>query len=96
MHRVVAGIVLVTEAQQTERALTAFIILLLVVAALLALLTLWYWRHTDPRRRVHEVAVEARQRHFDQDYQFELDQRYENQLIDLNDPYQNAGRSPYR
>lgn len=41
---------LVTEAQQTERAVTALIVLLLVVAGLLAVLTIWYWRHTSPKR----------------------------------------------
>ncbi|MEM9135516.1 MAG: hypothetical protein AAGA59_25025 [Actinomycetota bacterium] len=39
-----------TEAQQTEQAVTFLIILLLVVAFLLTLITIWYWRHTSPRR----------------------------------------------
>lgn len=39
-----------TEAQQTEQAVTFLIILLLVVALLLTLITIWYWRHTSPRR----------------------------------------------
>lgn len=43
--------VLVTEVQRTEQAVTALIVLLLVVAALLSILTIWYWRHTSPKRR---------------------------------------------
>lgn len=38
------------ETQQTEQAITALIVLLLVVAGLLTVLTVWYWRHTSPRR----------------------------------------------
>lgn len=51
---------LVTEAQQTERAVTALIVLLLVVAGLLAVLTIWYWRHTSPKR-VERRARRSRQ-----------------------------------
>ena len=54
-----SSIVLVTEAQQTQRAITALIGLLLVVAAMLAILTLWYWRHTSPRRRGQQRYVEV-------------------------------------
>ncbi len=35
------------------------IIGLLVVAALLAVLTFWYWRQTDPRRRVSNAPAAA-------------------------------------
>lgn len=52
---------LVTEAQQTQRAVTALIILLLVVAAMLALLTFWYWRHTNPRRNARRFVPEFEQ-----------------------------------
>ncbi|MGF1598544.1 MAG: hypothetical protein ACFCVK_16700 [Acidimicrobiales bacterium] len=52
------AVALVTEAQQTQRTITALIILLLVVATMLALLTLWYWRHTNPRRYVRRVLPE--------------------------------------
>ena len=45
------GVAWVTEAEQTERVITALIVLLVVVAALLTLLTIWYWRHTSPKRR---------------------------------------------
>ena len=45
------SVVLVTEAEQTQRAITALIALLVVVAAMLALLTFWYWQHTSPKRR---------------------------------------------
>jgi hypothetical protein len=52
-----ASIVAVTEAQQTQRVLTALVALLVVVALLLALLTLWYWRHTSPKRRMRRYAA---------------------------------------
>ncbi len=35
----------------TGRQISYLIIALLVVALLLALLTIWYWWHTDPKRR---------------------------------------------
>lgn len=54
-----APMVLVTEAQQTQRAITALIGLLLVVGAMLAILTFWYWRHTSPRRRVQNRYVDV-------------------------------------
>lgn len=50
------AVALVTEAQRTEQAVTALIVLLLVVAALLSLLTIWYWRHTSPKRRARAAA----------------------------------------
>lgn len=36
---------------QTARQITILITALLAVALLLAASTVWYWRHTDPRRR---------------------------------------------
>ncbi|MEM8922139.1 MAG: hypothetical protein AAGD35_01470 [Actinomycetota bacterium] len=48
-----------TEAQQTERMLTALIFLLLVVAALLTVITIWYWRHTSPRRVARPMGRSA-------------------------------------
>lgn len=39
------------QADETGRTVTLIIIGLLVVAVLLAALTYWYWRHTDPRNR---------------------------------------------
>jgi hypothetical protein len=44
------GVVLVTEAERTEQTMTLLIAALVVVAVLLALATVWYWRRTDPRR----------------------------------------------
>ena len=61
---------LATEAERTQRVITGLIGLLLVVAALLALLTVWYWRHTDPRRRVFHV--DPRHDALDEQF-FELD-----------------------
>lgn len=46
----IAFVVQGAEAQQTEQVITALIVLLLVVAVLLTVLTVWYWRHTSPRR----------------------------------------------
>lgn len=48
---------MVTEAQRTEQAVTALIVLLLVVAGLLTLLTIWYWRHTSPKRRARAMGM---------------------------------------
>lgn len=45
---------------QTGRQITFLITALLGVAVLLALLTIWYWRHTDPRRREAPVKNTAR------------------------------------
>jgi len=47
----VIAVVFASEAQQTQRMVLLLIVALVVVAVLLAGLTLWYWRHTDPRRR---------------------------------------------
>ncbi|MCP3992836.1 MAG: hypothetical protein GY926_25040 [bacterium] len=49
------GIALVSDADQTEQAITGLIVLLLVVAGLLTVLTIWYWIHTSPRRRTREA-----------------------------------------
>lgn len=43
-------------ADNTGRTIRLIIVGLLAVAVLLALLTVWYWRHTDPRRRLRPVA----------------------------------------
>ena len=43
-------------ADNTGRTIRLIIMGLLAVAMLLALLTVWYWRHTDPRRRLRPVA----------------------------------------
>ncbi len=63
------SVVLVTEAEQTQRAITALIALLLVVAAMLALLTFWYWQHTNPKRRYRRnLAPEFDSPDYDDDY----------------------------
>lgn len=92
------NVVLVTEAQQTERAITALIILLLVVALMLALLTAWYWRYTSPRRYVRKAMVEADQFDLDGGHDYALDQvEGVETWIDLEDPYQRtSGGSQYR
>lgn len=41
---------------QSGQAVQVIVVLLLVVAACLAGLTIWYWRFTDPRRRVETEA----------------------------------------
>lgn len=41
----------VATTDSTSQEINALIISLLVVAFLLACLTVWYWRHTDPARR---------------------------------------------
>ena len=41
----------------TGRDVTLIIVGLLVVAGLLAALTVWYWRYTDPRKRVRVQSV---------------------------------------
>ena len=48
-----------SEAEQTERVITGLIVLLLVVAVLLTVLTIWYWIHTSPKRRAREVPPQA-------------------------------------
>ncbi len=53
------SLVLVTESEQTQRFVTMVIIALLVFAGLLFLITLWYWRHTSPKRRVRRVLQPA-------------------------------------
>jgi hypothetical protein len=42
---------------QTARQITILITALLAVALLLAASTVWYWRHTDPRRRNYRPAT---------------------------------------
>ena len=53
------SLVLVTESEQTQRFITMLIVALLAFAGLLFLLTLWYWRHTNPKRRVRRVLQPA-------------------------------------
>lgn len=53
------SLVLVTESEQTQRFITTLIVALLVFAGLLFLITLWYWRHTSPKRRVRRVLQPA-------------------------------------
>jgi len=55
----VFSLVLVTESEQTQRFITMLIVALLVFAGLLFLITLWYWRHTSPKRRVRRVLQPA-------------------------------------
>ena len=91
-------LLLVTEAQQTERAITALIALLLVVAAMLAVLTVWYWRHTSPRRKARHVFSEIDDGSFQTGYELELDRTlFDGEgLIDLGATYQDAGHQNYR
>lgn len=53
MNTQVAGLTLIVaqETDQTGRQITTMIVVLLVIAVILAFLTAWYWKHTDPRRR---------------------------------------------
>lgn len=53
------SLVLVTESEETQRFITMLIVALLVFAGLLFLITLWYWRHTSPKRRVRRVLQPA-------------------------------------
>lgn len=53
------NLVLVTESEETQRFITMLIVALLVFAGLLFLITLWYWRHTSPKRRVRRVLQPA-------------------------------------
>lgn len=53
------SLVLVTESEETQRFITMLIIALLVFAGLLFLITLWYWRSTNPKRRVRRVLQPA-------------------------------------
>ncbi|MFV0258901.1 MAG: hypothetical protein ACK5PP_10695 [Acidimicrobiales bacterium] len=58
------ALLLVTEAERTTRTFTTLIVALVVVAVLIGLLTIWYWRHTSPKRRYRrrlETAPPARQ-----------------------------------
>jgi hypothetical protein len=55
----VIAIAWMSEAQQTERFISGLIVLLLVVAALLTVLTIWYWNHTNPKRRARGVAQQG-------------------------------------
>lgn len=48
-----------TPADGTERTIQMVIGALIGLAVLLALLTLWYWRRTDPRRRAARQAPAA-------------------------------------
>lgn len=50
----VFGLLLAQE-NVTSATVKWFIAALLLVAALLTVLTVWYWRHTDPRRRVRQT-----------------------------------------
>lgn len=50
--------VLAQAVDNTGRDVTLIIVGLLVVAGLLAALTVWYWRYTDPRKRIHMQSVE--------------------------------------
>jgi hypothetical protein len=56
----VIAVVLVSEAEQTERLITLLIAVLLGVAVLLMGLTFWYWRHTSPRRYARQLFPEPR------------------------------------
>lgn len=91
-------LVLVTEAQQTERMITALIALLLVVAALLAVLTAWYWRHTSPRRKTRDVFADIDDGRFETGYGVDLDRTLieGEPIIDLGPTYQNAGHGNLR
>ncbi|MEZ5409999.1 MAG: hypothetical protein R2761_18360 [Acidimicrobiales bacterium] len=53
------SLVLVTESEQTQRFITMLIVALLVFAGLLFLITLWYLRYTNPKRRVRRVLQPA-------------------------------------
>lgn len=53
------SLVLVTESEETQRFITMLIVALLVFAGLLFLVTLWYWRSTNPKRRVRRVLQPA-------------------------------------
>lgn len=56
---VLAQEVVSTPADDTERTIQMVIAALIGLAVLLALLTLWYWRRTDPRRRAARQAPAA-------------------------------------
>ncbi|MGI9612272.1 MAG: hypothetical protein ACR2QO_05135 [Acidimicrobiales bacterium] len=92
------SIVAVTEAQQTEQALTALVWLLLVVAALLAVLTIWYWRHTSPKRKMRRYAAHVQQvaRPDGYDAAYQQSTYAEPRIIDADGPYRDAGQPYYR
>lgn len=68
-------VVLVTEAERTQRAITVLILVLVIVACMLAILTAWYWYYTSPRRRARDLHLDQRR----------IDLTY-NQVQDLNQP----------
>lgn len=92
------SIVAVSEAQQTERALMALVWLLVVVAVLLALLTVWYWRHTSPKRRMRHYAAHVEQMARADEYETGYRQpTYGDQRpSDADGPYRDAGQPHYR
>jgi hypothetical protein len=55
---IVFVLVLAAEADETRQTVTLLIASLIGIAVALALLTVWYWRYTDPRRR-HRRGVPA-------------------------------------
>ena len=52
------GAELLAQTDTTGRSITLIIFGLLVVAVLLGGLTVWYWRSTDPHKRVPVVTVD--------------------------------------
>ncbi|MFV0526093.1 MAG: hypothetical protein ACK5RL_16525 [Acidimicrobiales bacterium] len=56
------ALLLVTEAERTTQTFTALIIALVVVAVLIGILTIWYWRHTSPKRRYRRRVEGAQPR----------------------------------
>ncbi len=93
----VIGVVLVTEAEQTQRVIVALIVVLLIVAAILALLTLWYWRHTNPRRAARQMFPEPQGADLDlrRRYGYDSNAPVANQHWgDVPDPYADPDRDP--
>lgn len=60
-------------ADDTGRTIRLIIMGLLAVALLLTVLTVWYWRHTDPRRRIRDPLGELGRDELDHD---ELDREF--------------------